>query len=272
VSDMWNGAASGWERNADAIDAHLAAATATLLDAARVQDGSAVLDVAAGPGGAGLAAAARVGPSGRVVLADVAPAMVEAAARRSEGMGNVAVLVCDELDIDAPDGGFDAVLCRHGLMFVPEPADAVREAARVLRGGGRYATMTWDARAGNPWLGLVLDSVGEQFGVPFPPPGIPGPFSLDTPDRLAQVLAEGGLGDVDVVRVAAPMTLPSLEAWWARVPELAGPLAMALAGMEAEVRDAIRDRALAAGAAAARADGDGVRFDGSVLIGSGRRT
>ena len=57
-------------------------------------------------------------------------------------------------------------------MFVDEPADAVREARRVLRPGGRYVAMTWDAREANPWLGLILDAVGEQFGVPFPPPGI----------------------------------------------------------------------------------------------------
>jgi hypothetical protein len=131
--------------------------------------------------------------------------------------------------------------------------------------------MTWDARANNPWLGLILDAVGEQFGVPFPPPGMPGPFSLDEPDRLARALADGGLEDVDVARVAAPMTLPSLEAWWGRVPELAGPLALALAGIEPDVRDAIRSRALAAGQAAARADGEGIHFDGSVLIASGRR-
>ena len=60
---------------------------------------------------------------------------------------------------------------------------AVREAVRVLRPGGRYAAMTWDRRKANPWLGLVLDAVGEQFGVPFPPPGIQGPFSLSDSEQ-----------------------------------------------------------------------------------------
>ena len=31
-------------------------------------------------------------------------------------------------------------------MFAEEPADAVREARRVLRPDGRYVAMTWDAR------------------------------------------------------------------------------------------------------------------------------
>ncbi len=71
--------------------------------------------------------------------------------------------------------------------------------------------------------------------------------------------------------MATPMREPSLDVWWERVPELAGPLAVALAGMEADVRDAIRRRALEAGAAAARTTGEGIELDAAVLVGSGRR-
>jgi SAM-dependent methyltransferase len=271
MTDMWNLVAGAWERNADVVGAHLAVATEALLDAAEVGPGDAVLDVATGAGGAGLVAAARVGESGRVVLADVAEAMVEAAARRSEGLAQVSTLVCDEVAITAPDASFDAVICRHGLMFVPVPADAVREAARVVRPGGRYAAMTWGARAANPWLGLILDAVGEQFGVPFPPPGVPGPFSLDDPEVLAETLRAGGLEDVRVASVPAPMRAASLEEWWENVPQLAGPLAIAMAGMEPEVRGAIERRALDAGAAAAHETSAGLELDGEVLLGSGRR-
>ena len=131
--------------------------------------------------------------------------------------------------------------------------------------------MTWGTREANPWLGLVLDAVGEQFGVPFPPPGIPGPFSLSDPVLLEDALRAGGLDDVEVVTVATPMQRASLEAWWELVPQLAGPLAVALAGMEDEVRAAIRTRALGYGAAAARPGDDGIEMAGSVLIASGRR-
>jgi SAM-dependent methyltransferase len=270
MSDMWNSVAPGWEANAEFVDTHLAAATDALLDAALITEGDAVLELAAGPGGAGLRAAQRVGLKGSVVLSDDAPEMVAVAARRGAGHPQVTTAVFDQGEILAEDGHFDAVISRHGLMFAEDSAGAVKEAVRVLRPGGGFAAMTWGPRDMNPWLGLVLDAVGEQFGVPFPPPNIRGPFSLDDPALLTSVLEEGGLEDVRVRAIDTPMHAASIQAWWERVPQLAGPLATALAGMEPEVREQIAQRAMDAGARASRRDGDGIVFSGSVLIASGR--
>jgi SAM-dependent methyltransferase len=267
---MWNSVAPGWEANAEYVDGHLAAATDILLDATRIAEGDAVLELAAGPGGAGLRAAERVGPGGSVTLSDDAPEMVAIAARRAKGYPQVSTAVFDQSDIVAEDGRFDAVISRHGLMFAEDSVGAVKEAVRVLRPGGGFGAMTWGPRGKNPWLGLVLDAVGEQFGVPFPPPNIPGPFSLDDSGVLTSVLEGGGLDEVEVQALETPMHAASIEAWWKRVPQLAGPLATALAAMEPEVREQIAQRAMDAGAETSRADGDGVMFSGSVLIASGR--
>ena len=70
-------------------------------------------------------------------------------------------------------------------MLVPDPARAAREIARVLRPGGRVALAVWGPRERNPWLGVVFDAVSAQLGAPVPPPGVPGPFSLDDAGRLA---------------------------------------------------------------------------------------
>ncbi len=267
---MWNSVAPGWEASAQFVDQHLELATEALLDAAGIGAGDAVLDLATGPGGAGLAAATRVGPSGSVVLSDVAAEMVAVAARRASGHPQLSTAVFDQSEIVAEDGRFDAVISRHGLMFVEDTAAAVREAARVLRPGGRYAAMTWGPRELNPWLGLVLDAVGEQFGVPFPPPSVRGPFSLDDATTLAEVLQDGGLVDVRIETVETPMRAASLQSWWERVPKLAGPLASAMAGMEPDVREEIAQRALSSGAKVARREGAEIVLPGSVLIGSGR--
>lgn len=269
MSDMWDSVAPGWEANAGFVDDLLAAATEALLGAADISDGDSVLDLAAGPGGAGLAAVARVGATGTIVLSDAAGEMVAVAARRADSNPQVSTAVFDQSAIDFGDASFDAAINRHGLMFVEDPVAAVAEAVRVLKAGGRYAVMTWDRRALNPWLGLLLDAVGEQFGVPFPPPNVRGPFSLESPEVLASVLDDGGLQDVRVEAMSTPMHAASLDEWWDRVPKLAGPLAMALAGMETDVRNAIAERAKQAGAQAAVSQGDGIVLAGSVLIGSG---
>jgi SAM-dependent methyltransferase len=266
---MWDSVAPGWEANAVFVDGQLAEATSAMLDLARISEGDKVLELGAGPGGAGLAAAERVGSSGSVVLSDVSAEMMAVAARRPHGSLSVSTAVFDQAAIDFPENSFDVVCSRHGLMFAEDPVAAVREAVRVLRAGGRYVTMTWDRRERNPWLGLVLDAVGEQFGVPFPPPSVRGPFSLDDLDGLGLVLREGGLDEVAVRQMSSPMRARSLTEWWERVPQLAGPLAMALAGMEADVREAIADRAIGSGERAAAHEDDAIVFDGSVLIGSG---
>jgi SAM-dependent methyltransferase len=271
MSEMWDSVAPGWDANAEFVDEQLAPATEAMLDAAGVAEGADVLDLGSGPGGAGLAAAARVGPSGTVLLSDIAAEMIAVAARRAARYPNVSTAVFDQCEIDGDAGRFDAVICRHGLMFAEDPVQALREAVRVLRPGGRYAAMTWGPRADNPWLGLTLDAVGEQFGVPFPPLNIRGPFSLEDPRLLAGALEDGGLDDVQVQTVGASMHVASVEAWWDRIPKLAGPLAIALEGMEPDVRDAIAQRALSAGAKAAQPDGGQVVFTGSVLIGAGRK-
>ncbi|MEA2411868.1 MAG: hypothetical protein QOC77_2429 [Thermoleophilaceae bacterium] len=271
MSEMWDSVAPGWEANARFVDEQLALATDALLDAAGIGEGDRVLDLAAGPGGAGLAAAQRVGSNGRVALSDVAAEMVAVAARRASANARVSTAVFDQSAIDFEDASFDAVINRHGLMFVEDPIATVSDAVRVLRPGGRYATMTWDRRELNPWLGLVLDAVSDQFGVPFPPPSVRGPFSLDTAEVLSSVLRDGGLQDVTVEAMSTPMHAGSLDEWWERVPKLAGPLAIALGGMEADVRDAIRERAVQYGAEAAAREEDGIVFAGSVLIGSGHK-
>lgn len=271
MSEMWDSVAPGWEANAEFVDEQLALATEALLDAAQIDEGDRVLDLAAGPGGAGLAAAQRVGSTGRVVLSDAAAKMVAVAAKRVGAGAQVSTAVFDQSAIDFDDASFDAVINRHGLMFVEDPAQTVAEAVRVLRARGHYAVMTWDRREVNPWLGLVLDAVGAQFGVPFPPPNVRGPFSLDTPDVLTSVLRDGGLEDVKVEAMSTPMHATSLEGWWERVPQLAGPLGIALAGMDADVRNAIRDRAMQSGTNAAVSEDDGIVFEGSVLIGSGHK-
>ena len=234
----WNMAAAGWGEHAGFIDGREAAVASRMLELAAVGAGDRVLELACGPGGVGLAAAERVGPDAEVVLSDVAPAMTEIAGERARelGLGNVTVRVLDLERIDEPDDAYDVVLCREGLQLVPDSAQAAGEMRRVLRPGGRAVLAVWGPRVDNPWLGVLLDAASAQFGAPMPPP-------LDDPERLAAVLTGAGLVDVEVEKLATPLSADSFEAWWSVVPSLAGPLAQVLAAQPEEAIQAIQESA-----------------------------
>jgi SAM-dependent methyltransferase len=271
VHAMWAGVADGWGENADYVDERSAALTAQMLARSAPVPGDRVLELACGPGGAGLAAAERVGPAGEVVLSDVAAEMTAIAAARAgaRGLGNVRTAIRDLERIDEPDAGYDVVLCREGLMFAFAPERAAGEIARVLRPGGRVAAAVWGTRERNPWLGLVLDAVGAQTGSPVPPPGVPGPFSLADPDRLGALLAGAGLVGVAVEEVPVPLRSPSFEDWWARTSAVAGPVGSLVAGLPGDARAAITARLREA--VAAYATPAGIELPGVSLLASARR-
>jgi SAM-dependent methyltransferase len=268
---IWSAVAPSWGEHAEHVDARGAAVAQAMLDSADLQRGERVLELACGPGGVGTAAAALVGPDGAVVLSDIAPEMIAIAAERAKnaGLKNVTTREVDLERIDYPDAAFDKVLCRDGLMLVPDPASAVRETHRILRADGLAVFAVWGSRDRNPWLGVLFDAVTAQTGVLVPPPGVPGPFSLEAPGALGELLARAGFTGTAVREVATPMKVSSLDEWWSLVPSLAGPLAQVLRSLPTEVTAAIRARVDAAMTDFATADG--YELPGLSLLGVGRR-
>ncbi len=261
---MWATVAPGWAEHAGYADARSADLTRRMLELTGTGPGTRVLELACGPGGAGLAAAER---GAEVVLSDVVEEMVAIAAVRAAALGldNVSTRTLDLERIDEPDGAYDVVLCREGLMFAPDPARAAGEIRRVLRPGGRVAIAVWGPRERNPWLGVVFDTVSAMLGRPLPPPGVPGPFSLADAGRLAGLLSGAGLADVAVEEVPVPARAGSFEEWRERTSALAGPLAAILPSLPAAALDA-RLRA----AAAAYETAAGLELPGLALLASAR--
>jgi SAM-dependent methyltransferase len=271
VHGMWAAVAGSWAEHAEYADARGAPAAERMLDLSMPQPGERVLELACGPGGLGLAAAERVAPGGEVVLSDVVAEMTSIASARAEALGlsNVSTRELDLESIAQPDGSYDVVLCREGLMFAADPAGAAREIRRVLRPGGRVALAVWGPRERNPWLGVVFDAVSAQIGRPVPPPGIPGPFSLEDSGRLAGLLADAELADVVVSELPVPLRAASFGEWWARTSALAGPLAKMLASLPEEATQALRVRLQEA--IRPYETSTGLEFPGVTLVAAGRR-
>ncbi|MEX2196555.1 MAG: methyltransferase domain-containing protein [Thermoleophilaceae bacterium] len=270
---QWEGAAEAWERNAERLDAGGGAGRAAewVLEAAGLEAGADVLELACGPAGVGLAAAERVGRGGHVLCTDFAAPMVEAAARRAQerGLDNVDARVLDAERMELPDGTFDAVICRFGYMLMADPPAALAETRRVLAPGGRVALAVWAEADANPWIGSFMRPIMEHFDAPPPAPGAPGIFSLADADRLTGMLRDAGFDDVHSERLEAVERHASADAWWAFTYEMTAPLRGLLDSMGDEDREAVRARAYEA--AAAFADGDTLALPSAVRVASARR-
>ena len=92
-----------------------------------------VLDIASGDG---VLAELLAPHAGRYVCIDASPRVVAAAAERLRRFGNVEVREGDMHALPLEEGSFDLVVLMHALTYAGKPAQAVAEAARVLRPGG----------------------------------------------------------------------------------------------------------------------------------------
>lgn len=227
----WHSVAEAWEEFHEYIEASVRPVTRRMLEMARLRTGETVLEVGGGVGTLGLRLAELVGSSGKAVLTDAAPGMVEAAQRRVSSLGvtNVEVSVQNGEALDLPDARFDAVVCRMGYMLIPSPDRAFAEARRVLRDGGRLSFSVWAGPEHNVWallLGMGLMQSGISGGPdPFGPGGL---FSLADRDRLETLLREAGFQDVQMEEVDSPHSFTDATAYWDTISKLAGPLAVIL--------------------------------------------
>ncbi len=109
---------------------------ALIREAARVARGSAVLDVACGPG---LVAFDLAATASHVTGLDLTPAMLDKARdlQEQKGLGNLSWLRGRADDLPFPDGSFDAVVTRFSFHHLTDPARALTEMVRICRTGGR---------------------------------------------------------------------------------------------------------------------------------------
>jgi SAM-dependent methyltransferase len=211
------------------------------------RDGQRVLEVAAGPGDTGFLAAKHLG-NGRLVSTDLSPEMVDVARQRGAELGiqNADYQVLDAQAMDLADASFDGVLCRWGLMLMPDPAAALRECRRVLVPGGRLAFAVFTGPEENPFASLPARTLMEQGHLPRPTGAWqPGILALGDRGRLQALLDGTGFASTRIEAVEMAWHFAGTNAYWDFLVELTalGPLIRSLSDTSREAfRTTITER------------------------------
>lgn len=151
----------------------------SLCEAADVNAGEKVLDVAAGNGNATLAAARRYA---HTTSTDYVGDLLEQGRARAEAEGlKVKFQTADAEALPFADNSFDVALSTFGIMFAPNQQQSAREISRVVRKGGRIAMANWTP---DSFIGAMFKVIGRHIA---PPAGLQPPALWGDEKHLASL-------------------------------------------------------------------------------------
>jgi SAM-dependent methyltransferase len=203
------------------------------------------LDIAAGTGEPGLSIA-KLAPKGRVVLTDIAPEMLDVAARRAatQGITNIEMTVCSADDLPFDDATFDSVSVRFGYMFFPDLGRATAEFRRVLRPGGRLCSSVWIKPEENPWTSIVMQAIATEVALAPPDPHAPNMFRCAAPGYVSALYEGAGLRDIAEWDVDIELVTRSPEEYWEMMSDHVSLVVAALEHVDQPARERIRANAI----------------------------
>ena len=185
------------------------------------------------------------------------------AARR--GLANTSFARMDAEALEVTDGQFDVALCALGLMYVPEPPQALREMRRTLAPGGRAVAAVWGARRNCGWaeiFPIVEQRVASDVCPMF--------FQLGTGDALAQAFRNAGFDRVHVERLSSTLEYAD-DDQAIGAAFVGGPVAMAYSRFDESMRAAAHVEYLES-IAGFRRGGAGYAVPGEFVVVRGERT
>jgi SAM-dependent methyltransferase len=148
--------------------------------------------------GSGLFSSMAINAEAQVIGIDAAAGLLEVARRRNPHNNFM------EEDLEAmpfADNSFDVVAGFNSFQYAGNFENALLEAKRVLKPGGRLVIGIWDKPEMSETTN-VLKAIGSLL--PPPPPGTPGPFALSEDGKMEEILNKIGVKLVYKNRVACP--------------------------------------------------------------------
>ncbi|KPX50199.1 class I SAM-dependent methyltransferase [Pseudomonas syringae pv. tagetis] len=255
----WNGQSGEyWAANQARLDAMFAVFGQAAIEAAAPATGERVLDVGCGAGG-------------HVLGVDISEPLICRARALAPKDTPALFRVADASSAELPEGAFDILFSRFGVMFFDDPTGAFAHMRRALWPGGRVAFVCWRGVAENDWLRLPMGAIKDIVPLPAPPgPEAPGPFSFGDRGRVTRILTAAGFTDIAIAPFDACIpfgeggTRDAAIDGAVKMAFEGGPLSLALADQP----DDIRARASAAvrGAFASLPGERSVMIDGAAWI------
>ena len=265
VADWSGQSGERWVVYQARLDAMMAVFGQAAIEAAAPATGERVLDVGCGAGASSLDLAARVGAGGHVLGVDISEPLIGRARALAPQDTPVLFQVADASSTELPEGAFDILFSRFGVMFFDDPTAAFTHMRGALKPGARVAFVCWRGMAENDWVRLPMGALKSILPPTAPPdPEAPGPFSFGDQGRVARILTAAGFTDVAITPFDASIPFGKGETRDAALDDAVkmtlevGPLSRALAYQP----DDIRARA----SAAVRAAFAGCPGERSVMI------
>jgi SAM-dependent methyltransferase len=203
------------------------------LDWLDLPKGLRCLDVGCGNGAFTEVLAARVAPS---ELVGVDPSEGQLAfAKNRNGARLARFRVGDAQALPFSDGSFDAAIMALVISFVPDPAKAVAEMARIVRPGGWVAAYMWDIAANLTPHGPCYDAL-NALGV-----AIAGrPTDVSGLGTMGAIWKQAGIVSIETREIEIPVAFSDLNDFWDSNTARAGPIGNAMAKLSAVDRERVR--------------------------------
>ena len=223
----WNSVAAGWQKWWQTVEKSAQKVSDRLIELAEIKPGQRVLDLATGIGEPAITSARIVGKMGQVTATDISANMLSLAKQRAISLGMQDVIEFKEGDIETIDlvpSSFDAVLCRWGLMFLPDLNAGLSNIYRSLVEGGHFASAVWASPGQDTLSATTMNIVIKETNSKPPAPGTPGPFSLSDENNLKNSFITSGFKDLVTERMTVSFDFESPDDFTDFITETAGPL------------------------------------------------
>jgi SAM-dependent methyltransferase len=178
-----------------------------VVEAANIQKGHRVIDVACGTGALAITVSDHIGTEGTIAGIDINEGMLNFARSKSS---SVEWLNAPAEALPFEDDTFNCAVSQFGLMYFENQQSAIREMMRVLLPGGSLAVVVWDELEHNPGFAAENKLWEQVFGEEEEDDS---PNKLGDKIVLENLFKRSGVANVQITTHQGTARFQSIESW-----------------------------------------------------------